>query len=539
MIRTNCLAITLVFGAPAGLLAASPDCSTLGPGSPLRCLYAPAPDFTTILSGDFSTGIALADLNRDGYPDLVVANGYDAAPQMLKVYHHRGAGSDKPFGHFPDWVSEESGHLMDLAVGDVDGDGWLDVAVAMAFGTSHDLSTGGVAVYRNRQGRLEPRPSYRTAGGYMATGCALADLDADGDLDLAVAVLVEGSGNFTEDLSRAGYGRARVYPNGDGALSPFPAWISAEPLGAAQVVAADLDQDGWMDLAFAAQRTSVFRGRLPTAGGGFPLPPAPDWTSAERSASSAGIDAAPPETGGADRSVVPRGEAGLRLAVSVGCVDLDNLLAGQKVQATPGCTSRLLIHRIAAGREPVWSSGPLDNASRVRWADLNADGFSDLVADQWGAAHLATPTEMGGPLLLFQGSARGLAEQPAFQSSQQRIGFGLALADVQRRGLAEKRHTFEARGAAAVVTLPGPAASVAAVERRKEGESRRLSSREYATVPGAGWISLSHPLAPGETLTVTYQTSPVVDIAVAVGNPQHGSDLYSSRLAVDAVKHSM
>lgn len=99
----------------------------------------------------------------------------------------------------PNSVSHD--HTMQgIAVGDLDGDGWLDVL--MAYG-------GGSAGFRNDgTGDLILDPSIDMDGGPLASGQAatLADLDGDGDLDaylgrdkgdLGLILTNDGTGHFT------------------------------------------------------------------------------------------------------------------------------------------------------------------------------------------------------------------------------------------------------------------------------------------------------------------------------------------------------
>ena len=53
--------------------------------------FQQTPDWISTDTDDVSTGGALVDLDRDGWLDLVVANGNDMARQPLVVYYNRGA----------------------------------------------------------------------------------------------------------------------------------------------------------------------------------------------------------------------------------------------------------------------------------------------------------------------------------------------------------------------------------------------------------------------------------------------------------------
>ena len=515
-------------------LPQQPVCSSDKPGAPLGCLYLADPVYPMAFMGDFKVGLALADINGDGYEDMVLANGYDMAPQQLKVYYNhpeRGKDSGNYFNPWPDWSSEEVAYMNGLAVGDINGDGGLDVAVAVAFDFSRETATGGVRVFFNRGGKLEPKSSYQTAGGAMPMDCALADLDADGDLDLIAAVFVEGGSKWPppDNHKKLKYGQSRIYLNHAGVLSRDASWISSELLGASSVVAADVDQNGWMDVALTGQHTAVYYSQPPAGPGRPTLPREAGWTSADRHVSSVSIDAGfagKAENTGITR--VPGEQGGLMLAVSTGCVGV------WSNQILRKCTSRFLTYRPdpqGLRKEPSWSSIPAANASKLRLADLNADGYLDLLASQWGEVPAGQSLPAGGPLWFFQGSAQGFCQMPEFQSQAKSVGQEIAVANLGKKGGVTRQQTFLATRPVAVLTLPQRIVEVTGVETMGLGRPvRRLAKGDYTWVPGENWVSLATPLAPQEQATVIYRVSPVLDIVEATWNPLLGSELYMSFL---------
>jgi len=74
-------------------------------------------------------GVVLADLNNDGWPDIMVAN--DTWPNFLFLNNHDGTFRDILLHIRRGWPADErkirSGMGVDAA--DVDGDGWLDIYV--------------------------------------------------------------------------------------------------------------------------------------------------------------------------------------------------------------------------------------------------------------------------------------------------------------------------------------------------------------------------------------------------------------------------
>ncbi len=207
-----------------------------------QTLYPSQPDW---ISADtqVSTGGALVDLNLDGWLDFVVANGNDMAQQRIAVYHNRGDGT---FPTLPTWQSADQVFNGHLAVADVNGDGWPDIAVA----TLGEFSTTGpiARVYLNNGGTLSSLPNWSANVIGNAFGVAFGDMNNDGRPDLAVAT--------GWAYSPPKHYRNYVYLNVGGTLGPAPAWQSDDQYDHQGACWVDADGDGWLDLAFATQGTA-------------------------------------------------------------------------------------------------------------------------------------------------------------------------------------------------------------------------------------------------------------------------------------------
>ncbi|MCS6913550.1 MAG: FG-GAP-like repeat-containing protein [Myxococcota bacterium] len=169
--------------------------------------------------------LTLADVDRDGHPDLVV--GSEAGwPGVLRG---RGDGSFEPVRE----IAVPVRVVSYVAVADLNEDGQPDL---VAF----DPEARRAAVLIG-QGTL----SFRQAGlmdtGVAVTFAAVADLSGDGHLDLALAseqqdeiavLLGQGDGMFSAPLRRTG-------------------------LGAARLAVGDLDRDGRQDLLLCDRRTQL------------------------------------------------------------------------------------------------------------------------------------------------------------------------------------------------------------------------------------------------------------------------------------------
>ena len=122
--------------------------------------------------------IAVGDLNGDGHLDLVVANGsaYGVAGSVAVLL---GNGD----GTFSAPTTYSFGEVFptSVAIGDINGDGYPDLVVAIDY-DSH--GNGAVNVLLgNGTGTFQPSNSYESGGG-ATEAIATADVNGDGHLDV-------------------------------------------------------------------------------------------------------------------------------------------------------------------------------------------------------------------------------------------------------------------------------------------------------------------------------------------------------------------
>ncbi|MEW6753111.1 MAG: FG-GAP-like repeat-containing protein [Candidatus Latescibacterota bacterium] len=204
------------------------------------------------LNGGSGGGMAAADFNDDGWPDLYLGVGGD----RNRLFLSDGEGG------FRDATTDEigdEGTAFGVAVGDIDNDGDLDLFQAAGGHTpGWEVSDRSLLLLNLGAGEFVDITEGAGLAGRLteteANGPILGDLDNDGDLDLLIGsphylFLNDGTGFFIDETSRSGILR--------GAWSPF---------------LADYDRDGFLDvcLAFArvGSRTTRFGGLYHNQGNG-------------------------------------------------------------------------------------------------------------------------------------------------------------------------------------------------------------------------------------------------------------------------------
>ena len=182
------------------------------------------------LTGPNSSSVAVGDFNGDGKLDLAVANvgTVGVSPGTVSILLGNGDGTFQPAVNYSAGQGATS-----VAVGDFNGDGKLDLAVANV-GTA-GVSPGTVSILLgNGDGTFQPALDYDAST--VSGSVVVADFNNDGKLDLAVA-------NATGEIVSILLG------NGDGTFQPAVNYSAGQ--GATSVAVGDFNGDGKLDLAVA------------------------------------------------------------------------------------------------------------------------------------------------------------------------------------------------------------------------------------------------------------------------------------------------
>jgi hypothetical protein len=282
--------------------------------------------------------VAWGDYDGDGDLDLAVGN-YGPPNQLYR--NDNGVLTNDAV-----WFSSESDNTTSVAWGDYDRDGDLDLAVG-----NYDQPD---RLYQN-QGRLltvdAVQSSDETAG---TIDVAWGDYDSDGNLDLVV-----GGTGYAPPLSMTQASTWRLYSNKDGDLTFDPAQSSLEFGATASLAWGDYDNDGDLDLGVGNNSPFVF-----------------DFAPIRLYCNDKGA-----LTG--CKALQPLTEVDVLKSMAWGDFDSDGDL--DLAIGNYGQPNRLYRNDNGSlATEPVWSSTESDDTTSIAWGDYEGDGDLDLAVGNYG-----------------------------------------------------------------------------------------------------------------------------------------------------------
>ncbi len=198
-------------------------------------------------AGNFPSSIAVANIDGDpnGYADIAIASFNDSTVTFL-----RGNGANTFTRQV---LSTIEGGAIEVALGDIDGDGLKDIVSISAYGIPALGQSGGRVMWYKNNGAAPFGPgqpiAIETAG---LNGVAVADLNNDGKLDV-LAATVRPPGNGTT-------GRLLWFRNLGGGSFGDPLTstqlISTSGFEGKSVTTGDFDHNGMIDAAVAWQTSN-------------------------------------------------------------------------------------------------------------------------------------------------------------------------------------------------------------------------------------------------------------------------------------------
>jgi len=437
--------------------------------------YNQIPDWESTPSGHIATGLGIADINNDGWKDLIVGNGNDIQRQPLVVYYNQGDGT---FPHTPDWQSSDIDYHGHLAVGDINKDGYIDVAVSVYLGPGGFGDPGKVKVYYNQVGQLEGEPSFISEPFYTFS-CALGDADGDGDLDLGVAC-----GEPYGEL----FDHGRIFFNIDGQFSNDVVWESDNQFGALDVDFGDFDENGYLDIVFASEYSDNYifladeNGSIANEYG---------WHSEEPQNFMNSLD------------IGRMGDEELPSLVMTG----NNQLGGNgKIHQY-----KFDIPFPNSGMA-VWLSNAVGYGSGVLLADVNSDYMLDLIYGGWWK-----------PMEILVGNGENFDRSPAYTSSISSVVETIQMADLGKENLVWAGDDFFVEANTTLIYLENQIVDEI-LQVYKNG--LLLEKDDYTFVPNKNWITFKDPFAVGDLISVNYYYCYDGDIVITNWDSGKGNFIY-------------
>lgn len=191
-------------------------------------------------------GLAVGDVNGDGLPDILVGNSGSKGQNFLWLNNRQRPGSftDATATNLP----QINDSTQDIKLGDIDGDGDLDMIVGNEIPPNRLFINDGKGIFTEKPGQLELLVPLHTRE------TVLFDADGDGDLDILMANLTNNGGEWDKDPQTR-----LLINNGKGFFTDESAGrMPANKFSTYAANVIDFDGDGHQDILLSAIKIPGF-----------------------------------------------------------------------------------------------------------------------------------------------------------------------------------------------------------------------------------------------------------------------------------------
>lgn len=428
--------------------------------------FNPTPDFQFSEEEKYGTGLGIADMNNDGWKDLVVANGNDIIQDRVQIYYNLGDGS---FNAQPDWQSADTDYHGHLAIGDLDKNGWNDIVVSVYLGDGGFSTPGYLKIYYNDSTGIEAEPSLISESFYTFS-CALGDADNDGDLDIAAT-----AGESYNDI----YQQGRIFINNNGVFTDTANWKTRDTAASYDVEFADFNRDGFSDVVFG---NNGFKSRIYLTDSSGTISQEAAWQNAESNLLVNSLD-----VGFIDDNLYPDV-----------VFSNNNQIGGDGKMKSYHFSDIPLPAQSAAS----WESGTWQYQSGVYLYDINRDNELDLVSGGWWE-----------PVRITYGDTNDFENEPVFSTETESVVEAILFSDLGKEHIIHTADTIvvENDSASFFYVAKKPVETFTAVKHNSE----MLDYEDYCLAPGKNWISTKNCIPQNDTLIIHYTYSPCADMVIS------------------------
>jgi hypothetical protein len=402
-------------------------------------------------------GLAAADFNGDGRPDLAIAN-WDNATISIFLRQANNTWSQEgtaiPVGVNPRYIT----------AADFNGDGQPDLAVS-------NLGSGTVTILLRQAGGFAQESGSPITVGASPAGTVAGDFNGDGRIDLAVAN--SGAASVSVLLRQAGGGFA--------AEAGSPIAVGAVPL---TLAAADFNGDGRTDLAATSNSAGTVTVLLRQAGGGF----AADAGSPIAVPSAYGVVAADFDGDGRqDLAVSNDGPGTLTVLLNTTPVPTPTPTPGPAAPPAPPVAGKSVVVRVVSGTVRIKRPGQ----GYVTLTDPTNIPVGSLVDTRKGRVALTSAADTGAKKVQTAEFYDGIFQvKQAVPKKKSKTPLAL-VTDLVLKGQLPRSSCAPLKGAsaAAVDKKKGPNGVLGKLWGSGKGSFRTTGKYSSATVRGTIWLT--------------------------------------------------